>query len=132
MSLRESCSAMISGVATSVHLDSDHVAVDGHREGVDGDVGRKVQRAAGAQVEQRTVPGALDGALLRVDRALEEDPVVMRAAVLDRVDVAAAVDHADLEVLHLYDARGAGRQLGDGADVDDGAHDVKSDLYGRE
>src|SRR4051812_49276374 len=99
MSLRDSCSAMISGVATSVHLDSDHVAVDGDLVGVDGDVGRKVQRAAGAQVEQRSVPGALDGALLGVDRTVEQDPVVVRAAVLDRVDLATAVDHAELEVL---------------------------------
>src|SRR5687768_15748212 len=108
MSFSDSCSAMTSGVLMgSIHLYSDHVALDVHLEGVDGDVGRQIQGAAGADVEQRPVARALDDALLGVDRALEEDPVVVAAAVLDGEDVAAAVDDADLEVLDLDDPAGA-------------------------
>src|SRR3954447_26115672 len=121
MCLSVSCSARISGVAMrSVHLYSDHVVLDDDVEGVDGHVGRQVERLAALQVEEGAVARALDGAPLEVDVALEEQAVVVAAAVLDREDLAAAVDDADLEVLDLHDARGAGRQLRDGADVDEG------------
>src|SRR3954454_21052557 len=120
MSLSVSCSARISGVAMrSVHLYSDHVVLDDHLEGVDGDVGRQVQGLPGPQIEQGAVARALDGAPLEVDVPLEQQPVVVAAAVLDREDVAIAVDDADLHVLELDDAGGAGGQVGDGADVDE-------------
>src|SRR3954453_13083058 len=74
----------------------------------------------------------LDGAGLRVEIAVRKRPVVVRAAVLDRVDRAAAVEHADLEILPFDQLAGAGRELGYGADVDDLGHGVrKSDSCGR-
>src|SRR3954453_9022132 len=74
----------------------------------------------------------LDGAGLRVEIAVRKRPVVVRAAVLDRVDRAAAVEHADLEILPFDQLLGAGRELGYGADVDDLGHGVrKSDSSGR-
>src|SRR3954462_10716475 len=122
MSLSVSCSARISGVAMrSVHLYSDHVVLDDDVEGVDGHVGRQVQRLAALQVEEGAMARALDGAPLEVDLAFEEQPVVVAAAILDGEQLAPAVDDPDLEVLDLDDARGAGRQLRDGADVDEGA-----------
>src|SRR3954470_14633259 len=118
MSAIEFCSAMISGVAMrSVHLYSDHVALDEHLEGVDRDIGRKVQRLAALEVEEGAVARALDGAPLEVDLTLEQQAVVVAAAVLDGEQLAVAVDDADLEVLDLHDARGAGRQVREGADV---------------
>src|SRR3954453_19828949 len=125
MSASAFCSARISGVAMrSVHLYSDHVALDEDLEGVDGDVGRKVERLAALQVEERAVARALHRAPLEVDVALEQQPVVGAAAVLEGEQVAVGVDDADLEVLDLDDARGAGRQVRDGADVDEGSHVV--------
>src|SRR4051812_41988806 len=118
MSFSVSCSARISGVAMrSVHLYSDHVALDDHLEGVDGDVGRKVQGLAALEVEDRAVARALDRAPLEVDVPLEQQAVVVAAAILDGEQLAVAVDDADLEVLDLHDARGAGRQVREGAEV---------------
>src|SRR5688572_28757509 len=115
MPLRASASARISGVAMgSVHLYSDRVALHEHLVGLDRDIGRKVQRLAGAKVEDVAVAGALDDAPLAVDGPLEEDPAVMAAAVLDREDLAIAVDDADLEVLPGHDLGRAGGKLGDG------------------
>src|SRR5690606_9729869 len=112
MSLSDSCSARISGVAMgSIHLNSDHVVLDDDLEGVDRDVGGQVQRLPRLQVEEGAVARALDGAPLEVDLTLEEDPVVVRATIFDREDLAAAVHDPDLEVLDLHDARGAGRKL---------------------
>src|SRR3954466_4325209 len=120
------CSARISGVAMrSVHLYSDHVVLDDDLEGVDGDVGRKVERLAALQVEERAVARALHRAPLEVDVALEQQAVVVAAAILDGQQGAVAVDDADLEVLDLHDAGGAGRELRDGADVDEGSQAVQ-------
>jgi len=65
------------------------------------------------------VAGALDGAGALVELTLGERAVVVRAAILDRVELAATVEHADLEVLPFDDAPGAGRELGEWADVDE-------------
>jgi hypothetical protein len=102
-----------------LHLQLDHVVLDEYLVGVDRHVGRQRQRAARAQVEQRAVARALDRALLLVEVALRERSVVVRAAVLDREDLALAVEHADLEVLPFDDALGTGRELFERADVDD-------------
>src|SRR5918912_2283608 len=112
------CSAITSGVATSVDLHSDDAVRDRHREGVDGNVRRQVQGTPGTQVESRAVPRALDRARGVVELALEQDAVVVRAAVLDGEDLAAAVEDADLEVLPLDEAMLAGTQVLHAADVD--------------
>src|SRR3954463_15869680 len=92
------CSAITSGVAIrSIDLHSNHAVLDEHRKGVDRHVRRQVQGLSGAQIETRTVPGALDHAVLFVELAVHQLAVVMRAAVLDREDLATAVDDADLE-----------------------------------
>src|SRR5215218_5567765 len=117
------CSAITSGVAIrSVDLHSNHAVRDDHREGVDGHVRRQVQGLSGTQIEARAVPRALDRAVLLIQLALDELAVVMGAAVLDGEDLATAVDDADLEVLPLDETLLAGRQLFNGADVDQGAH----------
>ena len=66
--------------------------------------------------------GTFDHAVLVVELALDQLAVVVRAAVLDGEDLATAVDDADLEVLPLDETLLAGRQLFDGADVDQGTH----------
>ena len=55
-----------------------------------------------------------------VELAVDELAVVVRAAVLDREELAGAVEDADLEVLPSTSLRSPGRQLVDGADVDHG------------
>ena len=64
---------------------------------------------------------------LQVDLALEQAAVVVRAAVLDRQQLAGAVEDPDLEVLPLDQAVLAGRQFLNGADVDHGAQYANSD-----
>src|SRR3954463_13010082 len=112
-------SVLISGVAMrSVDLQLDDVVLDSDREGVDGDVGGQGLRLSRPQIEQRSVAGALDGAVLGIQLPLGERTIVVRAAVLDGEQLAVAVEDADLEVLPLDDARRTGRQLGERADVD--------------
>src|SRR6201999_442146 len=118
------CSAITSGVAIrSVDLHSNHAILDRHRVGVDGDVRRQVQGLSGPQVEPRAVTRALDRALVRVELAVEQLAVVVRAAVLDRVQPAVAVEYADLEVLQLDETLLAGREILYWADVDKGTHE---------
>src|SRR5205823_4487240 len=72
----------------------------------------------GPDVEQGAVPRALYGAGGLVELTLGERPVVVRAAVLDRVEGAAAVEDPDLEVLPLDQPHLAGLELGGGAHFD--------------
>src|SRR5262245_10959257 len=119
------CSAITSGVAIrSVDLHSNHAVLDEHREGVDGHVRRQVQGLSGPQVEARAVPRALDRAVVLVELAFDELAVVVRAAILDREDLATAVDHADLEILVLEEPLLPGGKLVERADVDQGTHHV--------
>src|SRR3954453_12798916 len=112
-------SGLISGVAMrSVDLQLDDVVLDPDREGVDRDVGGQGLRLARPQIEQRSVAGALDGAVLGIQLPFGERTIVVRAAVLDREQLTVAVEDADLEVLPFDDARGTGRELGERADVD--------------
>ena len=67
------------------------------REGADGLIGGQGLGPPGSQVEQRPVPRALHGTGRGVERALGERAVVVRAAVLDRVQLAVAVEDADLD-----------------------------------
>src|SRR3954470_15999351 len=118
------CSAITSGVAIrSVDLHSNHAVLDDHREGVDGDVRRQVQGVAGPQVEPRPVPGTLDRAVLGIELSVHQLAVVVRAAVLDRVHLAVAVEYADLEVRQLDESLLAGREILYGTDVEQGAHE---------
>src|SRR5690242_5943246 len=92
------CSAITSGVAIrSVDLHSNHAVLDEHRVGVDGHVRRQVQGLSGPQVKARPVTRTLDHAIVLVQLSVHELAVVMRAAILDGEDLAAAVDDADLE-----------------------------------
>src|SRR5919112_3753161 len=94
------CSAMVSGVAmVLLHLQLDVAALDADGKGVDGNVGGEVLRLPAAQIEPGPVARALDPAMLLVQFALGERPVVVRAAVLDGEQLAAAVEDPDLEVL---------------------------------
>jgi hypothetical protein len=68
------------------------------------------------------VSWTFDSAGLRVELAFDQRTVVVRAAILDRVDGAGAVEHADLEILPLDQALAAGRELAQGADFDDLGH----------
>src|SRR6478735_908647 len=114
------CSAIVSGVAmVLLHLQLDETALDADGESVDWNVGGKIQRLPGVQIEPGAVPRALDPAALLVQLTVGQRPVVVRAAVLDRDDLAAAVEDPDLEVLPFHQATCAGRQLFERADVDD-------------
>src|SRR5215204_4902671 len=131
MPISACCSAITSGVAIrSVDLHSNHAVLDEHRKGVDGYVRRQVQGFSGPQVEARAVSGTFDHAVGVVELAFDQLSVVVRAAILDGEDLAAAVDHADLEVLELDQALLARRQLFDGADVDQWTHADNSDSGG--
>src|SRR4051794_7206383 len=119
------CSAITSGVAIrSVDLHSNHAVLDGDREGLDRHVRRQVQGLSGAQIEARAVTRALDHAVLLVELAVHQLAVVVRAAILDGEDLAAAVDNADFEVLVLDQTLLARRERFEGTDVDQGTHSV--------
>src|SRR5215210_4517571 len=93
-------SVLISGVAMrSVDLQLDDVVLDSDREGVDGDVGGQGLRLSGPQIEQRSVAGALDGAVVGIQLPFCERTVVVRAAVLEGEELAVAVEDPDLEIL---------------------------------
>ena len=79
-----------------------HRSVDGER-----------LRPAGGRVEEGAVAGALDGAGGGIELALGERPVVMGAAILDRVERPIAVEDPDLYPVVLDQAHGAGPQLGE-------------------
>src|SRR3954451_6739054 len=119
MPARSRFSARTSGVAMSVDLQSDGVVLDRNRERLDGLESGKRLRPAVGEVEEGAVARALDGAGGDVELALGERAVVMRAAVLDRVEGAVAVEDADLgpirgiDQLHL-----SARQFARGADFD--------------
>src|SRR5215208_2247309 len=123
------CSAMTSGVAMSVDLQSNHAVLDRHREGVDRLVRRKIQWPTGPQVEHGAMTRALDGAGGFIHGSVEQLAVVVRAAILDRQQLAVAVEDADLQLLPRDETMLAGRELLDGADVDQLAQ--KSDSVGR-
>src|SRR3954453_21400034 len=118
MPARSRFSARTSGVAMSVDLQSDGVVLDRNRERLDGLESGKRLRPAVGEVEEGAVARALDGAGGDVELALGERAVVMRAAVLDRVEGAVAVEDADFRPLVLDHAHAARRQLGCRADGD--------------
>src|SRR5262249_61589891 len=85
---------------------------------VDGSRARQGQRAGRADVDVRPVSRAAGDAVVAVEVALAAWPVVVRAAVLERVVLAVQVVVADRERPGVDDRHGAGRQLLDGADVE--------------
>src|SRR6185312_13661382 len=111
-------SVLVSGVVAmgSVDLQLDDVVLDHNREGVDRDIGGQGLRLAGPQVEERAVARALDGAGVGIEVPLGERTIVVRAAILDREELAVAVEDPDLEILPFHDAAGTGGELGERAD----------------
>src|SRR3954452_9935365 len=104
-------SASTSGVAMSVDLQSDGVVLDRYRERLDRlECGERL-RPAGGEVEERAVARALDRAGGDIELALCKRPVVVGAAVLDRVVGAVAVANPDLDPIVLADAHATRRQL---------------------
>src|SRR6476619_6885802 len=93
------CSAITSGVAISLHFQSNHAVLDRYGERLDRLVRGQVQGLSGAEVEHRAVARALDRAGCRIHRAVQELPIVVRAAILDRQQLAVAVEDPDLDVL---------------------------------
>src|SRR3954468_1691517 len=118
MPARSRFSASTSGVAMSVDLQSDGVVLDRNRERLDRLESGERLRPAGGEVEEGAVARALDGAGGGVELALGQRPVVVGAAVLDRIEAAVAVEDADLRPLVLDEAHAARRQLGCRADAD--------------
>src|SRR5690242_17121165 len=117
-------SASTSGVAISVDLHGDGVVLDRYRERLHRLESWERLRPTGAEVEEGTVPRALDRAGGLVELALGERPVVVGAAVLDRVQRPVAVEDADLGALVLDQAHRARWQLGCRADGDLGSSGV--------
>src|SRR5439155_15444554 len=94
--------------------DRDHDGAVAHRDlvGLDGEVRRQRQRTAGRDVETRSVAWARCDPVLAVEVALAQRPVVVRAAVLERVQLAVAVIDADgQEALDVDDPHRPRRQL---------------------
>src|SRR5581483_3868927 len=92
-------------------VDDPH-PVDVHRL-----IGGERQRAAGADVEVRPVTRADDDTGLRIELALAQRTVVVRAAILDRVELSVEVVDADRDEPGVDDLHLARRQLLDRADV---------------
>src|SRR6476620_7711326 len=78
--------AGVSFVISSSHLDPHIVFGHGHRVAGDRFDRRQPEGLAGVHIEQRTVFWALDRALLRVDLALVEEEVLVRAHGVERAE----------------------------------------------
>src|SRR2546421_9474740 len=104
------CSVPLSRVWPSV-LQRYLAVLDPSLERLDGQERREGLGPPGAKVEQRTVPGTLPCTGGRVDLSLRQRPVVVRATVLDRVQLAVgAPENADLSPVRLDQTR---RSLGE-------------------
>src|SRR5262249_7834284 len=104
--------------ASAVDLDLDDAVLDAHGKRVDGEVGRQRQRPTRADVEPRAVARADNDALVGLPVALAQWSVVVRAAVLEGKELAAAVVHADLDQPGRHDLDRPGRQLLERTDLD--------------
>src|SRR5215203_875916 len=111
MPARSRFSARTSGVAISVDLQGDGVVLDRYRERLHRLKSWERLRPAGAEVEERTVSWALDGAGGGIELALGERPVVVGAAILNRVEGVLAVEDADFLPLVLDQPHFPGQQL---------------------
>src|SRR5436853_732374 len=114
-------SASTSGVAMSVDLQGDGVVLDLYRERLHRLKSWERLRPTGAEAADGAVARARDGAGGCVELALGQRPVVVGAAVLDRVQRALAVEDADFPPVVLDQAHLAVGQLGCRADGDLGS-----------
>jgi hypothetical protein len=73
-------------------------------EGLDRREGGKGLGTPGSQVEQRSMAWAFNGTGSGVELALGERAVIVRAAILDREQLASAVEYADLDPVDLDQA----------------------------
>src|SRR5690606_24454166 len=85
-----------------------------------GRVGRRIERAAVADIELRAVEDAFDGRLLAVETTGREFEILVAAAVLEGVIVAVVVDGDDRGGAGPDDGLLARQQFGSGADADPG------------
>src|SRR5436190_8102642 len=98
-------------------VDLDDPRLDADRVGLDREDGRQRQRPTAADIDVRPVPRADRIALLRVEVAFAERAVVVRATVLDRVELAVQVVDTNRDRAGDDDLDRPGRQLLDRADV---------------
>src|SRR5512145_1680503 len=90
----------------SVVADLDLAILHPHRKLRHWLVGRGRQRLPGPDGKARAVARA--DLLVALDGPAGELPAVVRAHVLDRVVLAAEIEHDDLRALHVHDAMAAG------------------------
>src|SRR5919106_5821693 len=106
-------------VIWSSDLQLHIVVVHANLERLDRPVGGEGARLAGPHVEQRTVTRALHGTGAEVELPLGERPIVVRAAILDREQLAVgAVKDTDLASVRLDQAHLPLRELGERAHGD--------------
>jgi hypothetical protein len=99
--------------------DNDAVVTHADGKRLDREISGERQGAARLDVEASTVPGADGDPFVAVEIALAERAVVVRASVLDREQVAAAVVDADRELgVGSDDPNSAGRKLFERTDFD--------------
>src|SRR5690606_17187995 len=98
----------------------DSPVLDLDREPDRGRVGRRIERAAVADIELRAVEDAFDGRFLAVETTGREFEVLVAAAVLEGVIVAVVVDDDDGGVAVPGDGLFTGQQFGSRADPDPG------------
>src|SRR5438477_3622421 len=96
---------------SSAGRDLDDAVLDAHGEGAHGQVGGQREGAPTPDVEARAVARAEGDAGLRVPVAEAEGPVVVRAAILQRVQLAVAVVDAHRVRLRVDELHLAGRNL---------------------
>ena len=81
--------------------------------------GRQRQRHSSPNVDVRAVPRTDRDAVVEVELALAEGPVVVRAAILERVQLAVQVVDADGDRARVDDLDGARRKLVQRRDSDE-------------
>jgi hypothetical protein len=98
------------------NLDQHDSVFHAHLERLDGQVGGEGERPTGAYVEPGAVPGTDGDALLGIEVAFGERPVVVGTTVFDGEVLAFQVIDADRELARPHDLHLAGRELLDRAD----------------
>src|SRR6059058_1973174 len=99
-------------------LENDRAVDDAYRIGLHRLGGRQRDRPPGRELELRPVARTDDAAAVLVPVALAKRAVVVRAAVLDRVELAAAVVDPDEQASLANDLRRPGRELVRRGDLD--------------
>src|SRR5262245_47040639 len=109
--LGSSVVAVSGGGFTSIDLQLYLPILGADRKGLDGREGGKGLWATGSQIEQRSVSGALNGTGRRIELALGQGAGVVRAPILDRQELAGAVEDADLDSVDLDELHGSVGEL---------------------